>query len=292
MQANKTGSSSSTKKWLLGCGIGCGVIIIILVILGVGGFFFVKNIVQGFKDTEAIMSTLTETYGRVKEYCPDPDGSIRADRIEAFLSVRDAFSLDREKIAESLEILSEGKHRDDIEVKTPKNVMKMIKLGFGVIPQIADFFKGRNQALLDVGMGMGEYYYIYIVSYYSWLGESPEGGPDFQFVEEWEEEGEWDEEEVREARRYRMLRRIHRMVLPMLRNQYEKLTEGDISGFTDQWREILAAEIEAMEADRFRLPWQDGLPEILKASLEPYRESLKASFNPMTNPLEIALEQR
>lgn len=289
-----TNSSDTTKKWLMGCGIGCGVVILILALLGVGGFFFIRNIVQGFKDTEAIMSTLTETYGRVKEYCPDPDGAIRSDRIEAFLSARAAFTPVRDKIGRSLQILSDAKNVEEIEVKTPRNVFKMIRLGFGLVPQIADFFKGRNQALLDERMGMGEYYYIYVIAYYSWLSKKPEDGPDFQFVDR---EGEYnydllDEEEVREERRERILRRLHRQILPMLKNQYAKLTESNVSGVPDKWREILAAEIKAMEEDRERLPWQEGLPEHLIASFRPFRERLEESYNEMTNPLEVVLEQR
>lgn len=47
-----------------------------------------------------------------------------------------------------------------------------------------------------------------------------------------------------------------------------------------------------MEADRYRLPWQDGLPEVLEISLSPFRERLEASYSKMTNALEVAFEQR
>lgn len=291
MQTYEAKSSTSTKKWLLGCGIGCGVVIVILVALGVGGFFFVKNIVEGFKDTEAIMSTLTEKYGRIKDYCPDPEGAIRAGRMEAFLEARDIVAPIREEIGGSLSILSEARRGEEIEVKTPKNVFKMLKLGFGIIPQIADFFKIRNLALLDIGMGMGEYYYIYIISYYSWLGNPVEDGPDFQLIYQ-EEEDYLDEEEMLEARSDRMLRRLHRMILPMLHNQYNKLIEGGSVRILDKWQEALATEIEEMDSDQYRLPWQDGLPDVIKASLQPFKERLEASYSSMTNPLEVALEQR
>lgn len=292
MQTNEAKSSGSTKKWLTGCAIGCGAIILILILLGVSGFFFIKNIVQEFKDTEALMSTLTERYGRIKDYCPDPDGAIRSERIEAFLSARDAFAPARKKLETTLETLSEGKIESEIEVKTPKNVFKMIKLGFGVIPQISEYFKSRNQALLDAEMGMGEYYFIYVVAYYSWLKKPPEDGPDFQLVGQSEDYDYWDEEVELEARRDRLLKRVHRMTLPMLHNQFEKLTSGNITGVQNKWRRILASEIKAMESDRFRLPWQDGLPAILEASLRSFREQLEASYSTMTNPLEVALEQR
>jgi hypothetical protein len=289
---NETKSSKSTNKWLLGCGIGCGVVVFILVILGVGGYFFVKNIVQGFKDSEAIMDSLTAKYGKIKEYCPDPEGAIRPERLEAFLSVRRAFASVRQQVEKSFEILSKGKSANEIKIKSPQNVFSMVKLGFGVVPQIADFFKSRNQALMDAGMGMGEYYFIYVVAYYSWLKKTPEDGPDFELLGREEKKGYWDKDEVLEARKDRVLRRVQRMILPMLQNQFGKLTSGNIAGAQIKWREALAAEIKAMEADRFRLPWQDGLPEVIEASLKPFRERLEASYSRTTNALELALEQR
>ena len=60
MEQVKTKSSSSTKKWLIGCGIGCGAILLIVIILVMGGFFFIRNIVEGFKSSEVLMDTLVE----------------------------------------------------------------------------------------------------------------------------------------------------------------------------------------------------------------------------------------
>jgi hypothetical protein len=171
----------------------------------------------------------------------------------------------------------------------------MVKLGFGLVPQIAEFMKGRNQALLDAEMRMGEYYYIYVIAYFSWLGNPPEDGPDFQIDESGEGSGRWgelDREQVREERRDLLLRRLHRLLLPMLHNQLEKLTSGELSGAEEEWKTVLEGEIQAMEEDRFRLPWEDGLPVQTKASLEPFRSRLEQSYNAMTNPIELSWEQR
>ena len=171
----------------------------------------------------------------------------------------------------------------------------MVKLGFGLIPQIAEFMKSRNQALLDTEMGMGEYYYVYVIAYYSWLGKLPEDGPEFQITGLDDEESRWgelDQEELLEERRDSMLRRLHRMLLPMLLNQLEKLMSTDISESQEEWKQILEAEIKAMEEDRFRLPWQDDLPDVIEASLNPFRSQIEQGYNKMTNPLEISFEQR
>jgi len=292
---NETKSSNTTKKWLVGCGIGCAVIILILIILGVGGYVFFKNLIGEFKVQEELMATLTERYGEIREFCPDPDGSIGPSRIEAFLSIREAFTPFQEKLEISMRELQDKAGQSEVEVKKPKNVFEMVKLGFGLIPQIAEFLKFRNQALLDAEMGMGEYYYIYAISYFSWLGKLPEDGPDFEVMGPEDSESRWgemDKEEIIEERRDSMLRRLHRTLLPMLQNQLEKLVATGASETLSEWRGLLEAEIQAMEEDRFRLPWEDGLPDVIKASLEPYRDRLEQSYNAMTNPFELTIEQR
>jgi hypothetical protein len=291
---NQTKSSSSTKKWLIGCGIGCGVVILIVVILLASGYFFIKNIVDEFKDTEAMTEVLTERFGRIPDFCPDPEGTIRPERIEAFLSARDGFAPVRERITKSMEALSRGRDKDEVEVEKPKSVLTMMRLGFGIIPQAAEFIKTRNEALLDSEMGLGEYYYIYVVAYYSWLGKAPADGPDFQIVGPDEEDDfrYWDRGDSKERRRERLLRRINRMLLSMLHNQLENLIAEGGAKDSGEWRQILEREIEALEEDRERLLWQDSLPEVIEASLRPYRDRLEASYNPMTNPLEVMIEQR
>ena len=295
MNGTETKSSSTTKKWLVGCGIGCGVIILIVIVLGVGGYMFFKNIVGEFQAQEELMDTLTERYGQIRDFCPEPDGSIPSGRIETFLSVRDSFAPYREKLEASLRELQGRVGQSEVEVKKPKNIFEMMKLGFGLIPQVAEFLKYRNQALLDAEMGMGEYYFIYAVAYFSWLGKKPEDGPDFEVMGPEDSESRWgdmDREEILEERRDSTLRRLHRMLLPMLENQREKLVAKGLSRTMPEWRDLLDTEIQAMEEDRFRLPWEDGLPDMTRSSLEPYRDRLEQSYNAMTNPFELIIEQR
>ena len=293
---NETGtkSSSTTKKWLMGCGIGCAVIILILIVLGVGGYMFFKDLIGEFQEQEELMEILTERYGQINDFCPEPDGSIGPSRIEAFLSVRDAFAPFRDKLEISMQELQARTGKSEVEVKKPKNIFEMVKLGFGLVPQIAEFMKFRNQALLDAEMGMGEYTYIYAIAYFSWLEKPPEDGPDFEVMEEGEGSrlGEMDLEEIREERRDSMLRRLHRALLPMLQNQLEKLGTAGSSESISEWKDQLQAEIQALEDDRFRLSWEDGLPDVIKTSLEPYRDRLDRSYNAMTNPFELMIEQR
>jgi hypothetical protein len=291
---NETKSSNTTKKWLVGCGIGCAVIILILIVLGIGGYMFFKNLIGEFSAQEELMATLTERYGEIRDFCPEPDGSIGPSRIEAFLSVREASALFREKLETSMQELQDRAEQSEIEIKKPRNIFEMVKLGFGLIPQIAEFLKSRNQALLDAEMGMGEYYYLYAIVYFSWLEKRPEDGPDFEVMGPEDSEtrfGERDREEILEERRDSMLRRLHRVLLPMLQNQREKLSARGVTEALSEWEGLLDAEIQAMEEDRFRLPWEGGLPNAIKTSLEPYRDRLEQSYNRLTNPFELITEQ-
>ena len=286
--------SSTASKWLIGCGIGCGVVILLAVILGLGGYFFVKNIVDGFEETEAIADTLKERYGEIKEFAPDREGAIRQGRLEAFLSVRNSMKPVRETLESSLHILSEEESESQFEDEPTPGVLTKIKTGFGIIPLIAEFYAKRNQALLDAEMGLGEYYFIYVVSYYSWLGKSPGDGLEYNLRDEDEEDRGvyWrrGKSEDLEDRLDSVLKQLNRQTLPMLQNQFAKLTGIDVSPIRDPWREALAAEIEAMETDRFRLPWQDGLPDALEASLRPFRGRLEVGYSKILNSLEMVLE--
>lgn len=291
---NEAKSSNTTKKWLVGCGIGCGAILLIAIVLGITGFMFFKNIVDEFKDTEEMMNVLSERYGEITDYVPSPDGSISAHRLEAFLTVREVFSKSRKELEASMQALEDRSAGIEVDVKKPQNVLQMVKLGFGLVPKLAEFMKARNQALLDAEMGMGEYYYIYVIAYFSWLKKNPEEGPAFQISETGEEGmrwGELDREEVREARRDLLLRQMHRMLLPMLHNQREKLISGEIPDAQAEWKAALEAEVQAMGKDRYRLPWQDGLPAKTEASLEPFRQRFEQSYNAMTNPLELTWQE-
>jgi len=290
MQPDKPESSSNTKKWLIGCGIGCGALIIIAALLIVGGVLFVKDIVKGFEESEALSDTLVERYGEIREYCPAPNGIIKAERIEAFIEVRELTSEIRSKLEADMSFLAD-KEEEEKEDKKSRSVITKIRTGLGLVPQLAGFMKARNQALLDVEMGLGEYYYIYTTAYYFWLEKPIEDGLPIQFSDN--DEGfsikDWDDDESREVRRDLLLRRLNRLILPMLQNQYDKLAT-EPTGTDEVWESVLKTEIEALEANRYRTPWQDGLPDFISSSLEPYRTRLEVQYSSILNNLEISLE--
>jgi hypothetical protein len=293
MEPSKPESSGSAKKWLIGCGIGCGAVILIVALLIVAGVFFVKDLVKGFEESEEILQALTEKYGDVADFVPDPSGVIPRQRMEKFLEVRGLMRPVVEELERDITSLSDQVEGDGDPQIRREGFIGKLRTGFGLVPKLAEFLKVRNQALLDMEMGLGEYFYIYTLSYYSWMKKPVIDGPPFALTGE--ERGyrfrDWDEDETEDVRRDLMLRRLNRMLLAMLRNQAAAARESDADSGTG-WTARLAGEIEAMEADRYRMVWQDGLPEEIENSLRPFKDRLEKSYSPLLNSLEVTIEQR
>jgi len=281
----------STKKWFMGCGIGCGVIVVILLVLLVLGFFFVKDMVYKFEETGELTNSLKDLYGEIEDYTPSPDGRISYERMEAFLYVRESMALVRDKLEYSISILDSTRKQEGREdVKRPGQVIRAVKAAFGLIPGIGDFYAQRSQALLDVEMGLGEYMYIYILSYYSMLEKPPGDGPGFHLVQndkEWRFD-EWDKEDNIEERNVMMTERINQLILSMLKNQLPQLDSPATTSEEDEWRGAFLAEIQSLEGDVRRIPWQDGLPFVIEASFRPFPTRLENSYSSMVNILELA----
>ncbi len=130
------------------------------------------------------------------------------------------------------------------------------------------------------GVGLGECTDICGLAYYAWLGHSPAEGP--------ESAGGEDEAEFGPRMGNASSGRIRGDLLQMLRNQLAALPDDA----DEAWRETLAGEIEAVEADSRRLPWQDGLPAQVAASFEPYRDALETSYSPVTNAFELGRNRK
>jgi hypothetical protein len=291
--------ASTTTKWIVGCSIGCGALILLMVALSVGTYYTIREVVEDVKESEAAMEALTERYGRVSDFTPDADGVIEPTRMETFLRARDVMMPFQTDLSESLGVLADA--QESGEDASSGSFLEKMQAGLNLVPGIFAFHAHRSEALLEAGMGLGEYRYIYAMSYYSWLARPPADGPPFTLVgdtdvridagssfddDDW---GDQEEFEVRESRAENILGRLHREILPMLRRQQAALERLEARPDEDVWRRALADEISALEADRFRIPWQDGLPDVLRQSLEPFKARLEASYSPMCNPLEMGM---
>jgi hypothetical protein len=281
------------RKWAIGCGIGCGLMVIILGGVGTCSFFAFKDLQREAEGLDEGFAELHASYGEADEYTPSPDGTIAPARVETFLAARDSMAAARARTSDMLATLDAG-----------GNWIAKAKAGLELVPALMGFIAERNRVLLDAGMGVGEYQYIYTLAYYGLLAKSPGDGPSFVLADdEHEDDGgnvrmTWsaggDEEEVRERRARKVRRYVHDLQLAILENQLAAFAAtlpagADPAG--DPWGGQLVAEVAAMRAESLRFAWEEGLPAPLRDSLAPYRGRLEALYDPMTAIIEVGLAE-
>ena len=273
--------AKKTSSWLIGCGVGCGLIVVAIIGLALGGTMYLKKLAGGFDRADAGRRVIEKEFGKPADFTPAPDGAVPADRLEAFLEVREASEQARKAVLGHIENLpvSESQAKELDSKPFFEKLVAVFSIGksaFGMAARMGDLLASRNDALLQAKMGMGEYTYIYAVSYYSFLGHSPTDGPTSARREDRPSHGDFEGHGTRS--------RIHSDLIAMLKNQLASLPPDAESPF----KAALASEIDAMEKDSGRYPWQDDLPDAIRASLEPYRDRLEALYEPATNPFELA----
>ena len=260
---------ASAGSILKGCGIGCGVAVLLTVLTVVGCGV---SLVAPFKSAEKTREKLEETHGSRADYRPAVDGAIAADRLRIFLTIRETLM---EHCAGFDDTFAQFERMDELEEDEASKsqmfgeVFSTVTKALGLPARMGKYATARNDALLEHGMGLGEYTYIFVLTYYSWLGKdvAPEAM-------------EFDEERapthVRDALR------------GMLRSQLEDLRAADPSS---PLQADLCTEIEAMIDDEDRLPWRDGLPPAIVAGLEPQRSRIEAAWCDGTSPFELIIHR-
>jgi hypothetical protein len=168
------GVASSGKKWLVGCGVGCGAVILLAILLSVGGSLFMM---RPFNKAIDAQKELIAEFGEREAYIPPPQG-ITPERIEAFLAVRGAvwpMCAEFRKVGDSFTAMEELERggEDASKGEIFKAVGNLTGGIFGMVGNMGRFTHLRNQALLDQGMSLGEYIWIYVLVYNSWKGHLP-----------------------------------------------------------------------------------------------------------------------
>lgn len=259
-----------TKGCLKQTAIGCGVLIVLAIALP----FVLGVMMMGpFKRAVDARLAIEEQFGPQEAYAPPASGAPSADRIEAFLDIRRGLTAqcaDLTAAEDQVRKMERFDQQDEVDrMEVMKEVFTLTRNMMGVGPVLGNLYEVRNQSLLDAGMGLGEYTYIFAVAYHDRLLDAPEAeqlfGPAVTN------------------------RRIRRALRSMLENQLEVVrsnggAEGEVSA--------IEAEIAAMEADQKRIPWQDGLPPAITEALSPYRTELDTLFCPAMAPLELMINER
>jgi hypothetical protein len=271
--------SNTTTKVLAGCGVGCLLITVAAGGVAWMGYRWARTAVEAVEAAERAESQLEEEYGAVRDFLPLNEGRIPAERMETFLSVRQATQPQRQALADSISGLAPAED----EGRTVGGI-RAARAGISMAPRILELARARNEALLEVGMGKGEYAWTYWLTYHAWLGH-PAGESLLNDI--METRSEWDGSmhmHIDGMETEEITRRRRRDLRAILENLEQELA---IRSGTSELHDLVAAELAAMDDDSHRVPWQDGLPDVFAVGLDPYRDRLEASYSPATNPFEL-----
>jgi hypothetical protein len=213
---------------------------------------------------------LDDRYGPQAGFTPPPDGAVPAGRMEAFLSVRERLIEPCTRLTESVEAVRRMEGFDGVEDLPERSLIVSLFDGglaaIGLEQRRGELLLARNEALLDIEMGQGEYTYIFAVSYSAHLAS-------------------WKEEDGRiVVEELKVYSRVRRLLREMLQRQLAVVE--DVPDRT-AWVEELAAEIARLEEEPRRIPWMEGLPAQIEASVAPYRERLDALWFESAAHLEL-----
>jgi hypothetical protein len=271
--------SNTTTKVLAGCGVGCLLFVVAIAGLGWMGYRWARTAVEVVENAERTERRLEADFGSTRDYRPPIGGRPAEDRLQAFVVVRERTAEQRRALAESVESMAPAEGEGRVI-----GGLRAAKAGIDMAPRILELINARNEALLEVGMGIGEYTWIYWLAFHAWLGH-PTGDSLFDEIMEVRSASEgsvrmhidgMDPEEL--------TRELRLDIEAMLRSLEEGLAAEPER---IELKKLVTAELEAMAADRKRMPWQEGLPEEFTAGLGPYRNRLEETYSTATNPFEL-----
>jgi hypothetical protein len=214
---------------------------------------------QPIREAKRTEQTLNDRYGVSVAFVPAPDGSIPVERVEAFLRVREQVyeycPEFQERISDFIRLDSLEQDDEAPKADVAREGVSGLKKLFSFGPAFLRFMETRNHALLEEEMGVGEYFYIYVLAYIEQLSH----------VDDTRYEGV---EQAYVGSRARL------ELAQILRNQLDALMSGDAPPVDADLPTSLRDQIAGLSDGRYTLPWADGLPPAIAASLEPYEEPL------------------
>ena len=269
--------SNTTTKVLAGCGVGCLLLTIAVAGLGWMGYRWAKTAAEVVEAAELAERELEAKYGSAGEFTPPADGQAIADRIEAFLAVRELMKPERTALSEAVAALAPA---DGGTV----GGLRAARAGISMAPRILEFAGARNKSLLEVGMGSGEYVWFYWLTYHAWIGHPVGESLLEELLEARSETGGSMQMHIDTMDTEHLEWQLRRNLVAMLRN-----LENEIAADPERTElsEMVASELASIETDPSRTPWPDGLPETFVVGLDPYRDRLEESYSPATNPFEL-----
>ena len=287
--------SDSKPSRLKGCLMGCGCLALVA-ILGFGGW--IGATVLKTRGAMASRDALDAAYPGPDEYVPPFDDALDPLRLQRYLAVRTELLASCEGFGEVAAAFREmeargeeiDRHEGDPSFSEILGMLGgaggFVGRAMGLAGDIADYQVRRDKALLGNGMGLGEATWIQAAACYGLLGHEPA----FPIPNE----GRRGRGSVR--------RRLNTVVQGMIARHLAELqaaldalpdgSEADAP--TGETSSLLAARIatwraeqDALTGDPDRLPFEDGLPPDLAASLEPLRADFERTWCEATSGLDL-----
>jgi hypothetical protein len=258
-------ASSTTRKWLVGCGLGCGGLIVLAI---AGPLLFGMVLTRPMDRALEIQKELVKQHGEAAAWTP-PAGPPTPERLEAFLAVRRAVMPQCAKFTKAAEDFAHmdkmGKDSDKPDKgELFRAVAKVSGTVFGMIGDIAELHRLRDEALLAQGMGLGEYDWIYTLAFQSWLGNPVTDSIDGKHASRAEAEGE-----------DRAKSRQRETMMGLVRREADALDKAGLAAEAAVWR----AEAERMERAEDPVPFPaGGLPEAWAATFSARGDDLRAAW--------------
>jgi hypothetical protein len=252
--------------WLKISGIGCAAVLG-FVVSAVAAILAVTF--RGYQREAATLGDIDARFGAHDSYRLPSDGAVPADRLARFIAVRRALM---PRCAEITEWTGAFRGVEAAAGSDATDVVKLFRQVGGTITRVprlgivfGAYLDDRNQALLDQGMGIGEYSWIYVVSYLAFLRQPP----------------------MRLLAGSNQAKVLDDRVYPETANVIARYIEATgLSG--GPWVEELAR----LRANRARVPFADGLPPELVRALEPSRAALAAAACPAATELDLTITVR
>lgn len=268
----------STKTCLAGCGIGCG----LLLFLVIAGMVIVgsqmSKLTEGFEESIELNAALDREYPDAEEYTPAADGAITAERMELFLEIRQALAPHREELQAKLQSLemTDAELNEMEEGSTRESLGKawdMMRGAMSLPSSMAAFERSRNETLLTSGMGMGEYSYIF------WSAHEAGG----RILPKASDTPVTIQSSIGSKTGRRGREQWRGMVFRQAEVRAVEVEGAD----NDPWLSVLRAEVARLEEEPRSAPWADGLPIQISVYVDPFRERLDALYDAGAHDLEL-----
>jgi len=168
--------AGSTGKKFKGCLVGCGGLVILVLLILLIQYLGIRWAAGRAIESRTV---LAERFDTQATFTPSSDGTIPPGRMTRFLSVRDklfpfcdSLTAIQEPFARMEQLAAADGAEQPLD-KTLREGLAAVKGTFKLGRLLAQFETTRNESLLENDMGLGEYTWIYVIAYYSWLENRP-----------------------------------------------------------------------------------------------------------------------